>query len=365
MTCIKLIPVLAVSLLVLGACGSNADGKKDGARSRDPSARVGPSAPLTADERACDAFYQAQIDWTHRCGGILNESQAAVTRFRTLCARELAAPGAEGLREARAKCGEVRKTAGCEEALPECDLPPGSLPEGEPCAVRAQCQSRYCKIDSGGCGKCAKAVAPGGACTVPTDCEFGNGEVASCDFKKGSTSGVCSVWKLVKPGETCGTETFCDVGSQCFAAEENATTGTCFENDDVGGGCDDSRTCKAGLACVSGTCGPRPKEGESCGAMIDDCADGFACDGTCKAVSYVDTGDECDGVRRCVRGRCVQAVTQGPNGQATPTGTAACVAPLADGASCGQEQSDRGVVCDHFARCVGGKCVFPDPARCR
>ncbi|MBX3198221.1 MAG: hypothetical protein KF894_08760 [Labilithrix sp.] len=363
MTRIAILSAVSLSLLALGACGSDGDEAKQGTGdARTPPANAS-NTPLTADERACEALYLAQIDWTHRCGGILNESAHAVARFRTLCARELAAPGAEPLRDARAKCAERRKSASCDEELPECELPAGTLADGAPCAARSQCQSRYCKLE-GTCGTCAQPAAAGGACSSPVDCAFGAGEVASCDIRQGSSAGTCTLWKIAKVGETCGGTTLCDASGHCMAPEENATTGSCVPNDDVGAICDVTRDCKAGLACVAGKCAPRPKAGEACG-QVDDCAGGLVCDGTCKGVSYVGAGEQCDAARRCERGRCVQKVTQGADGQLAAAGPPTCVEPLADGAPCGQEQSTNGFLCDEFARCLGGRCILADPAQCR
>ena len=38
---------------------------------------------------------------------------------------------------------------------------------------------------------------------------------------------------------------------------------------------------------------------------------------------------------------------------------------IADGGACGQEQANTGKYCDDFARCVGGRCTFVDPAQCK
>lgn len=365
MTRTNVISVTTLLLFVLGACGSNADGKKQGAGdpNGDPS-KSGPAAPLTADEKACDELYQAQIAWTHRCGGILNESTSAIERFRKLCARELAAPGAEALREARSVCTAKRAAAACDAEIPECELPAGTLPDGARCAARSQCQSRFCKLDDTGCGVCAPLVQAGGECTLPVDCAFGKDEIASCDYKGQDPKGTCSVWKLSKPGEECSAEKFCNMHGHCVAADENAKTGTCVANQEVGGKCANAGECKLGLTCRDGKCAPRPTEGEPC-TTVDECADGLGCAETCKKVVYVRTGEECDAIRRCERGRCVQRVERNANGKTVPTGPATCVDPLADGNACGPEQAQSGLVCDHFARCLGGHCVFADASTCR
>ncbi len=362
----KLMPILSVSLLVLGACGSEAESKKknSGGSGGDGSGSTGPAAALTADERACEDFYRVQMDWTGRCGGILNTSQPTISRFRTLCARQLNAPGADGLREARAACAERLKTAKCDDQVPECELPAGTLEDGAPCAGRGQCKSRNCKLDDSGCGVCAKLVAPGGECTAAAECAFGKDEVSSCDYKQGASKGTCSVWKLAKAGQTCNAQSFCDPRSHCDVPDKNAKSGTCLANLDLGKTCDDSRACRPGLVCLAERCSEKPKEGEKCNGL-DDCADGLACDGTCKPVVHVGVRETCDTVRRCARGRCVQNVTTGPNGEATPSGDATCVAPLPDGSTCGQELARQGQVCDIFAQCVGGKCRMEDPNACK
>lgn len=364
---IRLAPLACISLLVLGACGSDAAEKKPSAR-RNGDAADGTGSPggaaLSADERACEDFYKVQLEWTGRCGGILNRSQPAVSRFRKLCARQLAAPGSAGLREARARCAEKMKEAACDQEIPECELPPGSLADGEPCAGRAQCQSKYCKLDDSGCGVCAKLVEPGGECLSPADCAIGDNEVASCDYRQGSTKGACSIWKLARANQTCNAETLCDVRSHCDVPDQNAKQGTCLANLDLGKTCDANRACRPGLVCLDEKCSEKPNEGEACNA-IDACADGLACDGTCKPVVYVGVRETCDTVRRCARGRCVQPVTTDQDGKATPAGDATCVDPIPDGAPCGPELAAQGQVCELFAQCLGGRCVLEDPNSCK
>lgn len=352
-------------LFVLGACGS--DGGKKGAditNGGDPSSKSGPSAPLTADEKACDDLYQAQIAWSHRCGGLLNESPYAVERFRKLCARELAASGTENLRESRARCVEIRKSSPCDAEIPECDLQPGGLEDGAACGSRSQCKSLFCKLDGTGCGRCAPLVAAGGECTSPADCAYGKDEIATCDYKGGEAlTGTCSVWKLAKAGEECSAEKFCDIHSHCDTASEDAKTGKCVPNVAEGGACDDTRACKLGLVCRSGKCSQKPKEGQPCSAP-DECADGLGCDQTCKKITYVGSGQECGATRRCERGLCVQRVEKGPDGKNKPAGPATCVDPIADGNACGVEQAQSGLVCDHFSRCIEGHCLFVDASAC-
>ncbi|HVJ93878.1 MAG TPA: hypothetical protein VM580_29010 [Labilithrix sp.] len=359
--------VVVLCLVAIAACSSSktdSDGdapKRTGRDVNDPSRARG-NAPLTADERACDAYYEAQLEFAARCGGLLNGSEAAIARFRILCSRELAAPGAEDLREARAACAKKLASARCDDVLRECELPPGSLKNGEACAVRAQCQSRFCKLEDGACGRCAPLVKEGGECTVPTDCDVGKGEIASCDFVGRNPTGTCSVWKLGKAGDACGETQLCDFGMHCEASSADSRTGTCAENTGKGSPCSTSASCRAGFVCIDEKCSARPEEGETCSA-INECANGLACDKTCKKFTYVGTGQECDATRQCDRGRCVQAVTGGANGQPTPAGVATCIAPLEDGQSCGP--NNQGFACDHFARCIGGVCVLADPARCQ
>ena len=368
MTCSKPIFTGLVSIFVLVACSSDSgDDEKKAADKNNPGGSNSGTggAPLTADERACEELYKAQISFSRRCGGALSEAESALARFRKLCAREVAAPGADQLREARARCAERRLTAACDEEVPECDLPEGTLPDGAPCAVRGQCRSRFCKVtDKGGCGTCAPRVDPGGACTAPTDCAIGKSEIASCDFRGNGDTGTCSTWKLESVGGACGTDGFCGFGAYCPAPETEGGPGRCEALKGEGDACSSSFMCKGELVCAGGACGPRPDKGGACEG-VTDCAGGLACgsDGTCQEIVYVTTGQECDAVRRCERGRCVQQVMQGEDGQPTATGPATCVAPLADGDACGP--NDQGLACDHFARCVGGRCVLSDPAACQ
>ncbi len=364
MTRTKGISVATLLLFVVAACGSNAERKKS---ADDPSggssSNSESSAPRTADEQACDDLYKAQVEWTHRCGGLMNDSPYAVQRFRRVCARELGASGTENLRQTQARCSELRKSAACDAKIPECELPAGTLPDGAPCGARSQCQSRFCMLDETGCGKCAPQIKAGGPCLLASDCATADGEIASCDFDGKSMVGTCSVHKLVKSGEECSAQNFCNIGAHCDVATKDAKSGKCVANQGEGGGCDDTLACQLGLVCRSGKCSRRPTEGQACTAY-DECAEGLGCDKTCQKVVYVKSGEECNGVRRCERGVCLQRVEQKEDGKVVPSGPATCMDALADGNACGIDQLKSGLVCDHFARCLGGHCVLPDATAC-
>jgi hypothetical protein len=363
MTLVKKPLVVAASLLAIAACSSSGGKKNTGAGGNIPPPDDGISsdAPLTADEKLCDDHYKSQLDWVAKCGGILSGSTSAIVRYRKLCSRELVAPGAEGLRDARTKCIQKRATAACDDPLPECDLPPGTLANGAACADRAQCQSRYCKVDGSGCGTCSALVDAGGECLQPTDCAYGQNEVATCQYDENKPTGKCAKYKLVKIGEACGVDSFCSPGAHCESNQQNGP-GKCVANVEKGGACVDATSCRPGLACIDKKCVDRPKEGEKC-AATDDCADGFACGGTCEKPTYVNSGQSCDNVNRCERGLCIQTQGTDANGQPAPPSPPVCVSPIADGDQCGP--NNYGLACDFFARCVDAKCVFPDPSQCK
>jgi hypothetical protein len=368
MTRVKKVFVVAASLMAIAACGSSGSKNGSGASSGNNNNNNAPGdtsatsdAPLTADEQACDDYFKAQLAFSHKCGGALSDSPDALIRYRQLCSREFAAPGADNLRAARAKCTQSRLAAACDATLPECDLPPGTLANGAACADRVQCQSRYCAVGSSGCGTCADRVAAGGKCTLPTDCAFGDKEVASCDYQGGATNGTCTIWKIVGVGAECGVNSFCDGTSNCVSDTQNGP-GKCVANAAEGGDCIDSNSCVPGLACLSGKCAQKPKEGEACEAS-NDCVDGLACNGTCQKESFVSSGQECSTVEHCERGLCVQQVQSDGDGGAIAAGSPACVAPISDGDACGP--NNQGLACDFFATCVGGKCVFADPTQCK
>jgi hypothetical protein len=362
MTLAKKAFVLTASLIAIAACSSKGTKSTAGSDQNPTDGSDTNDTPLTADEKFCDDQYKSQLDWVGRCGGYLTAAPSAIERYRKLCARELVAPGAEGLRDARTKCAAARAQAACDAIVKECELPPGGLADGAACAVRSQCQSRFCKLDGSGCGTCTQLLKPGDVCTAPTDCAFGDNEVATCEYaQQNSTTGKCAVWQLVGVGKQCGTNTFCSPGSHCESKSQNGP-GTCVADLAEGGTCVDSTSCTPGLACVDKKCAALLGEGDSC-SSFDDCGGGLACEETCQKPTYVNSGQECDALRQCGRGICFQPQNKDQNGAPVAGGNALCVAPIADGDPCGP--NDQGQVCDFFAQCIGGKCIFGDPTVCK
>lgn len=362
MTLVKNTFVFTASVIAIVACSSGGAKKGAGTDQNDTEGSDTTDAPLTDDERLCDELYKSQLAWVGRCGGFLSDAPSALTRYRKLCARELVAPGADDLREARSTCAARRNDAACDAIVKECELPPGKLPDGAACGVRAQCASRFCKIDAGACGTCAPLVKAGEACTNPTDCAYGENEVASCEYPDDkATAGKCVVWKLVGVGAACGVDSFCQPDAHCEWERQDGP-GKCVKNAEKGAACTDATSCRPGLACIDKKCADRVGEGEAC-SNYDDCGAGLACGQTCQKPTMVNSGQECGALRHCSRGVCFQKQGQGENGQAVAAEPPMCVAPISDGEACGPNSD--GLVCDYFSRCSAGKCVFPDPSQCK
>jgi hypothetical protein len=115
--------------------------------------------------------------------------------------------------------------------------------------------------------------------------------------------------------------------------------------------------CGAGLACVDGTCGPTPTEGQAC-AIDNVCADGLGCDFSPEGsfcITPRDVGGRCESDRSC-------------RGELHCGGAGACVADLPAGQPCSAGNECAGV-CGRAASgmlvCVdrpqlGDACLFDD-----
>jgi len=282
-----------------------------------------------AANQACDASFEAVYRDIYTCVGVeLPGDHVATlkTQYRKYCVAQLGEPGRTASAAQLEACAKAHQaqTCGTQTTPAECKLDSfaGTLAEGAGCYEDAQCQSLFCAIDVNSdvsCGKCAKRVADGEACSHATD--------------------------------------VCVIGDRC-----DATSGKCVKATEVtpvaaGGGCIVSLQCEAALGCINNKCAPRVGEGGAC-PNGDECEQALGCDATaskCTKRSLAKAGEACDGeVVLCETGNC-----NTPN----PATKGTCPTVIADGAAC--TATDGSQTCLELSTCIAGKCTPLDPTVCK
>lgn len=328
--------VLAATLTIAAACGSDDDsssGEPDAAP--DVDADVDTAIPLTIDDLCgLDGAYVKFVDAAFTCSQDLLDLldiDLAPADLDDAC-DTLFAPYVEdgsielGTRDDLAACFDALDALDCTtddvRTIRACDpVVRGTVAEGDPCQVDAQCAGdAFCDTSAGGtCGVCAERKANGASCSGDDD---------ECAGRRCSAAGACR-----------------DVGQ-------------------VGDGCNDDDDCAGALRCSPSTdlceVAPAWSVGDACQPNTSDC--GFPgtdlfCDGssnTCQ--QFADIGEACaGGVATC---NFVKYEVCDENG------TGLCRAPVtsAEGGACNMFS---GVKCQDGLTCsqpfTGGTCVDPAP----
>ena len=88
------------------------------------------------------------------------------SREESLCAKDIAAPGATSEGSDLAACTPLFANMACDafvSGLFKCKLSPGALAKGTACGVNEQCATGYCNLAAGTkCGVCDDSVPAGG-----------------------------------------------------------------------------------------------------------------------------------------------------------------------------------------------------------
>lgn len=254
-----------------------------------------------------------------------NESRC-VLQLRSTCMEEAAMAGS-GLTVANlALCEREVMTVACDQLLtrngPTACFPSGTKPPGFTCGGNSHCTTGYCRLPGAqGCGVCSNRTADGGGCSNADSC---------------------------MPGSLCS-----PAGKCVVAGARNAA-------------CDARESpCAPTLACLDKRCQPPRAAGAPCGDAAEcDGLAGATCqkspnaDGkTCQVPAVATAGSPCGNVAgvatTCVGGD--QLCRQ-------DEGSARCVAPLGDGASC--SAGGGGLPCMAPSTCVDGRCQSPTVGRC-
>ena len=178
--------------------------------------------------------------------------------------------------------------------------------EGLFCSVTA----RVCRV-SVSLGSPCELSSQGNSCVDGTFCDASVLTGNTCVLSRGRNTGCSSPYECAsglscirnlcsggKVGDTCFSDTNCDLGLSCNS------TGQCAVPVDAGASCSDAVPCLAGLSCfaedMENRCIPRPVLGESC-AGNQPCLIGNCANETC--VDAVVDGGACMNSDECLPGR--------------------------------------------------------------
>ncbi len=304
---------LALSVVVLAACGSASDGvslESFPQESVQAFCNFAVDCGLMPDKETClasqDVVDLAQF-LSDQEAGLLDPDGALLSR----CIQQ---PGSCD-RDFNTDANDVVRLQACLDSVR------GNLANGEVCTAASQCAGGVCsrECEEACCeGVCAEGVLPlagsgesclGFGCDVGLYCAFeivdmnfelncrsvvANGQACEqidacedglfCDFPDQENPGVCG--PVAGPGEACAPTsasrtfgcsnitTYCDTG-----------TGTCEPRSEAGEPCDAANVvCMAYASCDGTTCRTRPVENESCDAENGpSCLGNLECvDGSCQ-----------------------------------------------------------------------------------
>ena len=329
-----------------------------------------PSCGSSGDspEKACTLLAQAQCERRQACTNTVPGSAGTdgvfivstygdmtmcLVRQQLACMNNATAPGTGTSPAQLEKCASEYASWSCSDLFdgnanppPDC-APPGTLANGQMCAMAGQCASRFCSgTKNASCGLCADEPVDGTSC-VTSGCAPGQ----AC--KTESTDAIVCRDRLLVGDTTCTSDAPCQAFSSCVgaSASDATKTGVCTPTTStpgaVCGGANPACEGNVGLACL-GAAGAR----------------------TCMPVAYVQAPGECGTLADGSRAECINAdcfTAKGPDA-ATDT-NATCLAQAADLAAC---DTKFGPLCLAPARCVtsglgatAGICVVPSANLCK
>lgn len=322
---------------------------------------------------SCERIFDAYARATTGCSGKFY-TEAARSGFVRSCVNRAIAPGSNTGASFLDACTQaLAQPHACNDLdqFEACQVPPGTLPDGQACGDNAQCASGTCQTGSapsspsadGGasspayCGVCVAGVGEGGDCSRGGGCSAG----LSCISLK------CAKLTRVADGAACTTVTGgtigCNAGSYCASQNVNGKTERiCVRYPVKGDAC--TSTCASGLVCLGGKCEDSVAAGGACPTRTE-CQAGLVCTSlVCTAPTIVQVDQPCGALNApgapaniadCAEGLvCVFSASNS---------IGACRAKVPEGGAC---SSGRGAApCEADLVCVGGKCQFKDATLCR
>jgi hypothetical protein len=262
------------------------------------------SSPPSATQ-ACTDLAKAQCAQIAQCDGVTmgvewgNDQSQCAASLSASCVATNSFFGHGATPSSVEACASAVRGQSCAnygESLPACQTPSGTLANGAPCSIDAQCAGGACYTPNPAqqCGTCTqKSPQPSGGCSYSTECAAGEicAYPGQC-IKPGGVGAVC-------PGTPCAPGLVCEGG-------DGGTSGTCAPLPGKGqpcvGGGFTSAGCASGLVCenqvcaaptwvpLGGACPAASLPGASSGQL---CAGGACIGGTC--VAYATAGSPCSG----------------------------------------------------------------------
>jgi hypothetical protein len=283
-------------------------------------------------QAACDDAAKAYCAKVEECAPFFvklgfGDVATCEQRIAINCVPGFSATGTSATPSRLSQCATDVKALPCDDVLgrnlpASCRTEPGTLSDGAPCGVDAQCTGRLCRQSSNGtCGACSTLGAGGATCERDEDCDTG----LACAEKKCVT--------LAKAGSPC------------------TLTSPCVRS----------------LSCNEGTCAVPLAGGAACepstvdGQNPCDGGKGFFCHPQTKVCTSIGTA-AAGGACGIVDQSFVICTNGGHCKTGTPPTSGTCLAAAADGAAC---DDTNGPKCIGPARCVGGVCKITDPASCK
>lgn len=281
-------------------------------------------------EQACPALIKAYCAKATEClpfDQTLSFPDAATceSRINLTCPQLAKAMGSSVTGDDLQACAAKFSTISCSDYLSltspvqVCGFKPGTRADGSACGEDVQCQSLYCKKDTGmDCGKCTALGKAGSVCTITSDCDKGLKCVGAAGARQ------CTAYLAM--------------GASCSTAMN-------------------SPSCHPTLACRNGVCATPAKLGETCSPTTQDCDKlaGLTCPVAAKCVSYATAqlggacGQQGSTFVLCTGGTWCDSVSK------------KCMAPAMDGMACNDVSGPK---CQAPANCRSSVCKIPDAATC-
>jgi len=342
----------SVQDLASGAAGTAGGG------SGGSSGTAGAVSVVTAQYRACVAYFRAECNRQDVCAGGGEVADPCPT-ITDRCPDAEFAPGSLRTPESLLACADAWRTLPCDMLAagqyPACAGIAGALPDGAPCSTALQCAGRSCGKGSDAkhpsCGACATRVVSGGGC----------GDGGACQYDEECINGTCM--KLVTGvavDQPCDDTHICAPPNTCVRTGTGIAT-TCRPPPKLGDACSGLLFCGDGSLCAGATkkCEATPTEGQPC--KRDSALNRY----TCVAADVCDEA-AAGGPTCVVRPGMGVACAPSPGGEleqgscapdlycSCPTAGAVCtcIRRLQEGEACGAP----GTLCVPGTSCVSGTC---------
>lgn len=325
--------LVCISVVVVGACGSDEDGSKKSELKQDASVDAGEEPETPEDRDAAEGGEKPSTGTPKSCDDLKCDEPATCEELdgKARCA---CPSGYDDTKGDGSECKDKDECASADDN--DCDS--NASCENEPGGYECKCKAGYagdgksCECGEGYVASEGTCLAKdSGKCEDDLDCENGNCVSGICCATAcGSPDGICKTTK----GATC------EDGKTCK-----------YPVSPDGEACEDGDACSSGSTCKAGAC--------EAGTMPVDCNDGNPCtDDSCDATfgcRNANNTSACDDASACTTNdTCSTGVCAGTNSVNCATAADSCNAGVcnpADG-TCGKQPVADGTLCDDNSSCT-------------